>query len=312
MLLAQEGKLNIDDKITDNIPGTNIPYVPDTEDYNLPYKDKITIRMVLMHRAGIFDVSNNVIPKNGYSFNKPYAGQDYITYEENIDPDHQFTFDELLGVVSRNQLSFFEPGSDYHYSDTGYSLLGKIIEPVSQKPYADFIKDELLLPNGLDNTIVVYKGSDQTLPDPFVRGFNWADGEIQDVTLSNMSPHVAEGSVITTPGDLANWAKKLFSGQAGLTGESVAMMESGMSKGDGTGAKYGLGIDQYKDGGFGHSGAHAGYLSNMVYYPKTGVAFVIFSNIWDCQTCATNIDSLKDELKVMNSISDKVLQKLGY
>lgn len=312
MLLHQKGLLNIDDRITDNIPGMKIPYVPDNENYNLPYKKDISIRMLLMHRAGIFDLSNNAVPSNSFSYDKPYVNQNYIAYIEKSDPNHQFTFDELLGVNASNQLSFFKPGSAYHYSDTGYSLLGKIIERVSQKSYADFVKEELLVPNGLNNTSVVYKGSDQTIPDPYVKGYVWAGGEIADVTKSNLSPHVAEGSIITTPKDLANWAKRLFAGQAGLTKETVKMMMSGESKGDGTKNQYGLGISYFVGKGYGHSGAHEGYLTDMIYNPETNVVYVSFTNIWNCQTCGKSLDSIISELKAMDNSSKKVLQKLGY
>ncbi|MFA6609650.1 MAG: serine hydrolase domain-containing protein, partial [Candidatus Omnitrophota bacterium] len=171
MLLDQRGLLNINDRITGNIPGTNTPYVPDSPEYDIPYKNDITIRMLLMHRAGVFDVSNNVIPDNAFSNSKPYIGQDYLTYIKAGDKEHTFTFDELVGVVARGQLSFFEPGSSYHYSDTGYSILGKIIERVSGKSYADFIKEELLVPNGLLETSLPSKGSDQAIPKPFIKGY---------------------------------------------------------------------------------------------------------------------------------------------
>jgi D-alanyl-D-alanine carboxypeptidase len=312
MLLHQRGLLNINDKIVDNIPGTNNPYVPDNEDYNLPYKNDITIRMLLMHRAGIFDLSNNVIPENEFTRTAPYVGQNYIEYTQALEADHEFTFDELLGVNARNQLSFFEPGSAYHYSDTGYSLLGKIVEQVSQKSYADFITAELIIPNNLNNTRVVVTGDDQALIEPFAPGYVWAQNEIADMTLSNMSPHVAEGSVISTPLDLANWAQRLFTGQAGLTTETVAMMQAGMSRGDGTNSTYGLGVVHIPEKGYGHSGAHQGYLTDMIYNPETEVAYVIFTNIWNCETCGISLDSIMNELKVMSDTSHKVLEKMGY
>jgi len=314
MLLHQKKLLNIDDTITDSIPGTKDPYLPETEEYDIPYKNEITIRMLLMHRAGVFDISNNPIPENRFSFNKPYVGQSYLRYMEKYDPNHTFTFDELVGVVADNQVSFFKPGEKYHYSDTGYSILGKIIERVSQKSYAEFVKESLLIPNGLTSTTVTTDGTDQTMPEPFTRGYDWADGQIEDVTHSNMSPHVAEGSVTTTPHDLALWAKRLFTGQAGLTKETVQMMMDACTStgGEATSAgAYGLGLLCSKNG-YGHNGAHEGYLSNMVYNPKTDTSYVIFTNIWNCQTCATDLESLKGELKVMDEITSNVLQKLGY
>lgn len=308
MLLNQGGLLNIDDKITDNIPGKDIPYVPDTPEYNIPYKKDITIKMLLMHRAGIFDISNNEIPDNEFSHGEPYLSKNYLDFMKEKDGNHTFTFDELVSVNARNQLSFFEPGSAYHYSDTGYSMLGKIIERVSGKSYADFIKDELLVPNNLLDTSLPSQGSDQALPSPFVKGYVWMNGELQEVTESNMSPHVAEGNIITTSIDLANWCKKLFQGEAGLTKSTIKMMESGIDRNDGTGTQYGLGL-VCSPNNYGHAGAHEGYLTLMYYYPKTDVACVMFTNAWDCQN---NLDSIMAELKFMTEIAAKILKKLGY
>src|SRR4028119_168397 len=70
--LRQQNKINLDDFITDKIPGTNESYIPATSGYAVPYKDKITIRLLLQHRAGVFDVTNTDIPKTA---NVPYAGK---------------------------------------------------------------------------------------------------------------------------------------------------------------------------------------------------------------------------------------------
>jgi D-alanyl-D-alanine carboxypeptidase len=307
MLLAQKGLLNIDDKITSNIPGKDIPYLPDTSEYDIPYKKDITIRMLLMHRAGIFDITNNNIPDNEFSHNHPYVGKSYLDYMEEKDSNHTFTFDELAGVNALNHLSFFVPGTTYHYSDTGYSMLGKIIERVSGKSYADFIKDELLIPNGLLNISLPWNGSDQQMPASFIKGYVWMNGKSQEVTKSNMSPHVAEGNITATPADLANWAKKLFNGQAGLSKETVEMMKSGLKKDDGTESTYGLGIGCSSEMGCGHSGAHEGYLTNMYYDPQTNTTYVMFTNMWNLQN---GLDSLMNEIKAMTEIANKILKKI--
>ena len=306
-LLDQRKLLNIDDKITGNIPGTKTPYVPDTPEYDIPYKKDITIRTLLMHRAGVFDVSNNPIPDNEFSHGQPYAGRDYLEYMKTLDKDHTFTFDELVGVVAKDHLSFFKPGTAYHYSDTGYSILGKIVERVSGKRYSDFIKDELLVPNGLLETSLPWKGSDQSIPAPFVKGYVWIDGKTEEVTRSNMSPHVAEGNMTSTAVDLANWCKKLMTGRAGLDKATVEMMKTGMDIGDGTGSKYGLGIGSSEMNGYGHAGAHEGYLTLMYYDPKTDTAYVIFTNEWNLQG---KLDSLMSELKYMLGIARKIFRKM--
>ena len=130
--LHQQGKLNIDDLITAKIPGTNEPYIPATSAYAIPSKDKITIRLLLQHRAGVFDITNSPIPATA---NAPFAGKSYIDYILDQQSDHTFTIPEMVNVVAVHQLKYFEPGNAFHYSNTGYHLLTLIIERVSGKRY---------------------------------------------------------------------------------------------------------------------------------------------------------------------------------
>src|SRR5574340_7516 len=123
--------------------------------------------MILMHRAGIFDLTNTNIRDNAASHNEPYVGRNYS--EETMKPpnqEHQFNFNELFSVIERDeQVGFEPPDSKYAYSDTGYTSLAYIIERVSGKSYETFVRDEFLIPNGLMNTSLPWKGTDVTLPD---------------------------------------------------------------------------------------------------------------------------------------------------
>ena len=224
MLLHQRGLLDINDLIVDPIPNKGIPYVPDTKEYDIPYKGTITIRQLLMHRAGVFDVSNDDIPDD---CQEPYAGKNYIDYVKTDlgELDHQFTFDELVGVVATCDLSYWPPCGGYHYSNTGYSILGKIIERVSGKSYGEFVMENFVLPNHMNATTFPYLSTDRTLPDPYAKGYLYYEGEISEVTEDNMSPHVAEGNVISTPADLALWVRALIRGEAGVSKEQVDMMK---------------------------------------------------------------------------------------
>ncbi|MFA4967886.1 MAG: serine hydrolase domain-containing protein, partial [Candidatus Margulisiibacteriota bacterium] len=109
MLLHQQGKLNINDLITANITGSTEPYVPNTADYNIPYKGQITIKMLLNHRAGVWDVTNMDFPTTE---SVPYAGKNYLDYMKALDPEHTFTADELVGTVATCQVSSFVPDTD--------------------------------------------------------------------------------------------------------------------------------------------------------------------------------------------------------
>jgi D-alanyl-D-alanine carboxypeptidase len=275
MLLDQQGKLHIDDTIISLIPDKGIPYVPNTTQYNIPYKASITIRQLLSHTAGVFDVTNELIPSTCPA---PYAGLNYEEYIFATDPDHQFSPDELVGVDATCQLSYFSPGVGYKYSNQGYSILATIIERVSGIPYDQFVIQNLITPNGLSSTSVPMLGTDQMIPHPFNPGYLYENDVLTDVTKSNMSLNIAEGNIISTPTDIARWVRRLMRGEAGPNAASVETMKI-MSPQSGT--NYGLGIFYISGLGYGHNGAHNGYLSLMVYDPAVDVTTILYFNIWD-------------------------------
>ena len=217
MLLQQEGKL----LITDFIPA----YLPATPAYAIPNKDQITIKQLLQHRAGVFDVTNQDIP---HTVNQPYAGKRYGDYiREDLKQDtHTFMFDELVGIVAQNNLSSFAPGTTFGYSNTGYNLLGKIIEKASGMSYSDFIRTRFLEPLQLTNTYSVWQGTDNRMKDPFVESFLYLPG-LSPINTSedNMSIHVTEGDIVSSPADVTRWMELLLTGKAGLTPQSVEMMK---------------------------------------------------------------------------------------
>jgi D-alanyl-D-alanine carboxypeptidase len=288
MLLYQQGKLNINDFIVSDIPGTSNPYVPNTPQYEIPNKASIRISHLLSHTAGVFDVTNDNIP--GSCAPQPYAGGNYVGYQEDIDSDHQFTPDELVSVDATCQLSYFMPGTDYKYSNTGYSLLAIIIERVSGLSYDQFIMQNLLIPNALASTTIPMLGTDQTISSPFNPGYIWYDNTWGDATESNMSANIAEGNIISTPADLARWIRRLITAQAGPNADSVAAMTtpdplSGSNN-------YGLGISFTAGLGYGHEGAHIGYLSLMDYDPFDDVTTILYFNVWDYANLKTDQGSL--------------------
>lgn len=304
MLLHERGQLNIDHKLSDNIPGMAISYFP----YNIPHRNEITIRMMLMHRAGIFDLTNTEIQDNAASHGKPYLGKYYI--DESMTPpneEHQFTFDELFKVIeSDEQVGFEPPDSKYAYSDTGYTVLGYIIDRVSGKSYEAFVRDEFLIPNDLSNSSLPWQGTDRTLPAPFVNGYAWDGSTLTDVTVDNMSAHVGNGNMITTPLDLATWAKRLLTGQTALNMRTVELMKTGLPS-EGT-STYGLGIQYSPRFGYGHGGDHEGYTTFMFYKPEQDIAFVAFMNIWDQSNWPTSYSAQKQFLA--NTVL-KVFTRMG-
>jgi D-alanyl-D-alanine carboxypeptidase len=293
LLLYQQGKLDINKKLTDTIPGTQDPYLPSTAEYNIPYKSSITILDLLRHRAGIFDVSNDNIPDT-VSVQVPYKGQNYIDFVLAQDPVHTFTFDELVGAVSACRLFYFPPNTAYHYSNTGYSILGKIIERVSQTTYQQYLVENVMTPMGMSHSTMPVTGTDQTIPAPFASGYILLPDTLVDVTLSNMSANVAEGTLITTPDDLAHFLRRLITGNGALTAHMVnTVMLDCLSTSPANAGTYGCGIGYTNNLGYGHTGAHAGYLSEMAHDPASGFTVVVFTNCWNEKAQMT---SLIDEM----------------
>lgn len=300
MLLDQQGMLHIDDTIVSVIPGQAVPYVPNTPQYDIPNKASITIRQLLSHTAGVFDVTNEYVPDN---CPVPYAGQNYPEYILATDPDHLFSPDELVGVDAACQLSYFLPEAGYHYSNQGYSILATIIERVSGMPYDQFVLRNLITPNGLSSTSVPMLGTDKAIPSPFNPGYLYENGVMTDVTQSNMSMNIAEGNIISSPADLARWVRRLIRGEAGPDSASVDAMTTGTTQ---SGGNYGLGIVHWSGLGYGHNGAHAGYLSLMVHDPAADVTTILYFNVWDVANLTT------DQIQLLTKAAQDARAAVGY
>ena len=287
LLLQQEGKLNINDFIP--------PYLPATPAYDIPYKNQITIKQLLQHRGGVFDVTNEDIPE---TVNQPYAGKRYSTYvRQELNQDtHTFTFDEQVGVVAQNQLSSFAPGTRFGYSNTGYNLLGKIIEKASGMSYSDFIRTRFVEPLKLTNTYNVWQGTDNRMKDPFVESYAYLPGQGPvNTSEDNMSFHVTEGDIVSTPADITKWMELLLTGKAGLTPQSVEMMET-MEVADAVHGVYGLGLTSNPGLGFGHDGAHLSYLSTLRYNPVSKTTVLMVATFFNLGTTDAETRLLFEDL----------------
>ena len=279
MLLQERNLLNINDKITDNIPGTTVPYVSEQQEYNIPYKQQITIRQLLEHRAGVFDLTNFAIPD---TCNAPYAGQNYIYYIENIAPNHDFSVEEIININVIHNLYSFAPDTDYSYSNTGYMLLGKIIERVSGESLADFFENNLLKPNYLNMTNFPLS-TEHLMPENELIGKVLYNGQYIDCRFQNLSYEFAQGNIITSLENLNTWISKLQKGQAGISPAVVNQMRFGSGLNNG----YGFGTQWSELLGFGHTGAIAGYLSYMFYDPVDDISITLVCNLWNMNSEAS-------------------------
>lgn len=281
LLLHQQEKLRISDFVTDTIPGTNQTYLPQDPGFDIPNIEQITILDLLRHRAGIFDVANDDIPDT-VSVNVPYKGENYINYVLNSDSLHTFHFDELIGVVAETGLSYFTPDNGYHYSNTGYSILGKIIERVSGMSYKEYLEEHVLQPMGMYHSSMPDQGTDQVMPDPSISGYILIENQSVEITASNISPFVAEGNIVTTPDDLSRFYRKLLSGKGVLNYYTVnSLMMNCLPVGKLSAAGYGCGLEYTHNLGYGHSGATEGYLTFTAYDPAMDFTVLVYTNCWN-------------------------------
>ncbi len=244
LLLAEDGKLAVTDKVA--------KYYPD-----LTRAAAITLLDLMNHVSGYPD----------------YYPLDFVDR-----PMARPTpSDEVIRRFATRPLDF-EPGSRYSYSNTGYLILGRVIEKVSGESYESFLARRILKPLGLTHT--VYE------PDPMSPGcarghMSFWLGEPMAVPLEGKGWVAAAGALFSTPADLAAWDLALIGGRV-LKAESFKLMTTPRRLNDGSLSNYGCGLAVGERGGtvvLSHSGAVNGFYALNVVVPATRSAAVLFSNL---------------------------------
>ncbi|MGK2961998.1 MAG: serine hydrolase domain-containing protein [Gemmatimonadaceae bacterium] len=247
MLLAHDGKLSLDDDVR-----IHLPELPD-------YGHRITIRHLLTHTSGLRDQWDLLFMARG-------------RFEES-----RITEADVLEIVGRQKALNFVPGTEYLYSNTGYTLAGTIVRRVSGKSLREFAHERIFQPLGMtqthfhdDYTMVVKRRA---------AGYSRrADGTWR-VSLPNFDTYGAT-SLFTTVGDLlkwdANFAKPIV-GNETLLREMRA--SATLDNGDTTGYGLGISMEVYRGAQLtGHGGADAGYRAYLGRFPAHGLAVTVLCN----------------------------------
>lgn len=144
--LMDAGSLSLDDTLAVRLPSAA----------DLPHAESITLRHLLNMRSGIYNYT-----EDGEAFAKLFASTDSVwTHEELID-------------IARAHDAYFEPGAEFHYSNTNYILLEMIIERVTERPFGELLQERLLTPLGLSGTVLP---SSPSMPEPFSTWFRRQPG----------------------------------------------------------------------------------------------------------------------------------------
>ena len=215
----------------------------------------ITIRRLLNHTSGI----HNYTAEPAW---RPTWGQ-------------QLSPRQVVAFVDHDSLDF-KPGDRWSYSNTGYVLLGMIIEKVTGETYANYLQHDLFKPLGLTQTSYCPSRPRLTFADGYAAGAGSAKpAEFLDMT----HPHGA-GALCSTVRDLVKWQRALMGGRV-VNAQSYALMTTPDTLNNGRPLVYGFGLSAGKLGAhrqIGHNGGINGFTTASVYYPDDSVNVVVFSN----------------------------------
>ncbi|MCE7993734.1 MAG: beta-lactamase family protein [Roseivirga sp.] len=235
--LVEEGKLKLNDRLDKYLP-------------QIPNADKITIAQILAHRSGIHDIMADPALR-------PRRRTTQVTKED------------MLAMIAKTK-SDFEPGTQYAYSNSGYLILGYLVEILTAESYEKGVQERITSSIGLNDTYVAMEGINVSKNESFsyTRLANW-----RKQPETHWSMLFGSGSLISTPDDLAIFIQALYGGKL-VSQKSLTRM---MVIEDG----YGLGIDTFPLADrtfYGHTGGIDGFGSWLAYLPEEKLTIAYATN----------------------------------
>ncbi len=283
-LLQEDGLLSIDEPITNYLSADDIK--------GLKNANQSTIKQLLQHSSGIFN----------YIQSAKFQTASLNDLTKTWQPD------ELI-EYARGKDAYFSPGSDVQYSNTGYVLLGMIIEHITGKPFYEFFEDRIFKPLGLNFTQFAAK---DPVPDGIISGyvdFYSNLNLINATTYSGWDYFTADGGLISNAHDLNLFFTKLLTGQivsSSSLDEMMTWQAPKVQDSEGFTTYYGLGIFKIETdygSAYMHSGDAIGYYASMVYFPDEQVTIS-----WAVNANYGKVDELTQSKDAMNKIFDDVLK----
>jgi CubicO group peptidase (beta-lactamase class C family) len=250
MMLVEEGKVRLD------APASK--YLKEMRGW----AGAVTVRDLLQHTAGIPDA-----------------------YPEMEEAGRVLSGADELRLLAREKRLEFEPGSQFQYSDSGYDILGVLIERVSRQSYPRFLEERVLRPAGMASSFVYDKAHLNQARRAL--GYERAFGYWRLNDDSPLNLLYGSGEVYSTVHDLALYDQTLF-GSRLLRPASMAELLKPAVLEDGTVVPYGFGwrVDKDESGEpfYAHSGNWLGFSAYYLHYPSDGLAVVILANSAEVDT----------------------------
>jgi len=247
MQQVEEGNVDLDEPAARYLEG----YFPDNPDFSA-----FTVRQLLMHTAGVRDYT--ILEGAWEVVGLEMTPRQVVAYFQ----------DEPLD---------FEPGVRFSYSNSGYVLLGTLLENVTGRPYGGLINAEMFVPQQLEAT--AYCDDRRLIPNR-ASGYEVVEGEFQHARFASMSQIYAAGAICSSASDLARWSRALSRGDIVSRDGYEAMITPGTLN-DGSTIEYGFGLAvSYLDGHHrvGHVGGFLGFMSQMAHYEEEDVTIVVLTN----------------------------------
>lgn len=243
--LMEDGKLDLQDDITKYI-----------KDY--PTQGHIiTIEHLLTHTSGIKNVTS------------------MKTWTAEL-RRRRFTPKEKINFFKNEPMDFI-PGAEFKYNNSGYILLGYIIEMVSGKKYSEYIDENFFKPLGMNNS---FYGATSEIVKNRAKGYQKQEGRYKNANFIDMSNPYAAGSLISTVDDLYTWNNALFKYK--IVSKSTldkAHSSYKLNNGELTGYGYGWDLNNMKKNKvILHGGAVSGYLTFSLYIPQKDIFVAVLSN----------------------------------
>ncbi len=237
--LVDEGKFKLTDTLDKFFP-------------QIPNAKKITIAQILMHRSGIHDSLIDPKLRTGQRTNA-------------------ISKDELLGLVAKG-VPDFEPDAKQSYSNSGYAVLGLIIEKVTGKSYEESLEKRITSKVGLKDTYASTVNIDVSKNEALT--YMSLNGEWKPVAETHPTNLFGGGSIVSTPTDLARFIAALFGGRV-VSAESLKFMRT-IRDGD----QFGM-MEPFTFAGktfYGHTGGADNYGAWLAYLPEENLAVAYTTN----------------------------------
>jgi CubicO group peptidase (beta-lactamase class C family) len=244
MLLVKDGKVSLDDSITAKLPDLPAAW------------DKVNIRHLLDHTSGIKSYTSVK------DFHKT-ARKDYARRE-------------IIDLVAKEPLEF-APGEKWNYSNTGYFLLGMLIEKVGGKPYGEFMAERVFKPLGMTQTRV--NDLRAIIPNR-AQGYEWAGDALKNGEYVSPTQPFAAGMLVSTVADLVKWDAALANHTL-LDATTLEQMwtPAKLAKGE---AGYGFGWGIGKANGHrvvSHGGGIPGFSTELMRFPDDKLTVIVLTNM---------------------------------